>query len=58
MANGPKHPMGFTPISLYIRMVSWERRWGSFLKRSWISFMRGWSEVIFWVWRSCRIVSG
>ena len=50
--------MGFTPISLYSRIVSLERRWGSPLNRSWIAFIRGWRAVIFWVWRSCRIVSG
>ena len=27
--NGPRQPMGLTPLSRYSRMVSWEIRWRS-----------------------------
>ena len=29
MINGPRQPMGLTPVSRYSLMVSWEMRWRS-----------------------------
>ncbi len=55
---GPRQPMGLTPASRYMRMVSWETRARSLRYRSWISRILGWSPLMARIWRSCFRVSG
>ncbi len=49
--KGPRHPMGFTPDSLYNFMVSWERRARSLPNFVCRALSLGWSWDIFWVER-------
>ncbi len=56
--NGPRQPMGLTPASRYIRMVSWETRARSLRYRSWISRIRGCRVLIARICRTCFRVRG
>ena len=56
--SGPRQPMGLTPASRYNRMVSCDTRARSLAKRSLISCILGWSELIARIWRTCFSVSG
>ncbi len=56
--SGPRQPMGFTPLSRYNRMVSWETRCRSPAYRSWISRTFGCNPVIDRICRNCRTVRG
>ena len=56
--SGPKQPMGLTPASLYIRMVSWDTLDRSLRYRSWISFILGCRVLITRICRICLRVRG
>jgi hypothetical protein len=58
MTKGPRHPIGFTPDSLYSFMVSWERRALSLAYFVCNAFSLGWSMDIFWVERIWRRLRG
>lgn len=58
MNMGPRQPRGFTPCSRYMRMVSWEMRCRSFLKRSWSSLSLGCKPDMAFIWRLCFTVRG
>ena len=56
--SGPKQPMGLTPASRYIRMVSWDILLRSLRYRSWISFILGCRTLITRICRICLRVRG
>ena len=55
---GPKHPMGFTPSSLYSFMVSWVTFWESLPYFCRISWIFGWRPDMAREAFSCLRVSG
>ena len=56
--NGPRQPMGLTPASRYMRMVSWETRARSLRYLSWISRILGCRVLMARICRTCFRVSG
>lgn len=56
--SGPRHPTGFTPDSRYNFIVSWERRCGSSLNFSLISWALGARSLMALVIFTWRMVSG